>query len=104
MAILILCQNLGSAVFLTVAQTIFSNDLRKSLASEVPGVDADTILAGGARMLRRLVSGHDLGAVLKAYSEAIDSVMYLGVGLGVTAFACAWGMGFKNIKVKEDGR
>ncbi|KAF2194356.1 MFS general substrate transporter [Zopfia rhizophila CBS 207.26] len=101
MAILILCQNLGSAVFLTVAQAIFSNSLHSHIAKDAPGVNADAILAGGARMVRILVSAQQLPAVLRAYSKAIDAVMYLGVGLGVSAFTCAWGLGFKDIRKKE---
>ncbi|RDW58821.1 hypothetical protein BP6252_13297 [Coleophoma cylindrospora] len=101
MAIVILCQNLGSAVSLTIAQTIFSNSLRSDIAADVPGVNADAILAGGARMVRSLVSAQQLPAVLSAYSKAIDAVMYLGIGLGVSAFACAWGLGFKDIRKKE---
>jgi coenzyme F420-reducing hydrogenase delta subunit len=101
MAILILCQNLGSAVFLTAAQAIFSNTLHSHIANDAPGVNADAILAGGARMVRVLVSAQQLPAVLRAYSKAIDAVMYLGVGMGVLAFTCAWGLGFKDIRKKE---
>jgi len=101
MAILILCQNLGSAVFLTVAQTIFNGSLKSHIAEDAPGVDADAILAGGARVVRTLTKGQQLGEVLRAYSKAIDSVMYLGVAMGVAAFTCAWGLGFKDIRKKD---
>jgi hypothetical protein len=101
MAILILCQNLGSAVFLTVAQAVFSNSLHSHIAKDAPGVNADAILAGGARMVRILVFAQQLPAVLEAYSKAIDAVMYLGVGLGLSAFTCAWGLGFKDIRTKK---
>jgi hypothetical protein len=101
MAILILCQNLGAAVFLTVAQAIFSNSLHSEINQNVPGVDADAILAGGARMVRTLVLPQQLAGVLVAYSKAVDSVMYLGVGLGCLAFLCAWGLGWKDIRKNE---
>ena len=58
MAILSLSQNLGAAVFLTLAQTIFSNSLRSTITKNVaPGVfSADAVLAvGGARMIKTLV-------------------------------------------------
>ncbi|KAI9684239.1 MAG: hypothetical protein M1822_005712 [Bathelium mastoideum] len=100
MAILILCQNLGAAVFLTLAQTIFSNSLRSEIRKDAPGVSAAAVIAGGARMLRMLVSAQQLPGVLRAYSTAVDSVMYLGVGLGALAFVCAWGLGWKDIKRK----
>lgn len=28
-----------------------------------------------------------------AYSKSVDSVMYLGVGIGVASFVFAWGLG-----------
>ncbi|PVH94015.1 MFS general substrate transporter [Periconia macrospinosa] len=105
MAILILCQNLGSAIFLTVAQSIFSNSLQNHLRTQAPGVDVQAVIQGGARMLRPLVPAQELPSVLQAYSRAIDAVMYLGAGLGVAAFGCAWGLGFKDIRKKgEEGK
>ena len=101
MAILILCQNLGAAVFLTLAQTVFSNSLHSAITKDAPGVSADAVLAGGARMIRTLVSAQQLPEVLRAYSKAVDSVMYLGIGLGGLAFVCAWGLGWKDIRKKE---
>ncbi|KFY33399.1 hypothetical protein V494_07663 [Pseudogymnoascus sp. VKM F-4513 (FW-928)] len=103
MAILILCQNLGAAVFLTVGQAIFSNSLTAAITSNVPGVSAKAVLAGGAREIQKLVSAEQLLAVLRAYGKAIDAVMYLGIGLGVLAFVCAWGLGWKDIRKKEHG-
>jgi len=76
MAILILCQNLGAAVFLTLAQTVFSNSLHSAITKDAPGVSADAVLAGGARMIRTLVSAQQLPGVLRAYSKAVGSVMY----------------------------
>ena len=98
MAILVLCQNLGAAVFLTVAQTVFSSSLRTRIVVDAPSVDADAIIAAGARKFRTLVSADQLPGLLQAYSTAIDLVMYVGVGLGASAFICAWGLGWKDIR------
>jgi hypothetical protein len=100
MAILILCQNLGAAVFLTIAQTILNTSLGSAITKDAPGVDADAVLTGGATMVRKIVSAQKLPGVLQAYSTAIDSVMYLGIGLGGLAFVCAWGLGWKDIRKK----
>ncbi|KAL2866060.1 MDR family MFS transporter [Aspergillus lucknowensis] len=112
MAIMIFCQNLGGAVFLIAAQTIFSNILRDEITKHAPGVDANLIIAAGARSIRNFVSSEQLARVLEAYSTAIDGVMYLGVGISVAAFVFAGGLGWKDIRVnkkdnqsvvKEDG-
>lgn len=104
MAILILCQNLGSAIFLTVGQTVFSNSLQDHLRTAAPEIDVQAVVRAGGRMLREVVPVEALPAVLDAYSRAIDSVMYMGVGLGLAAFACSWGLGFKDIRRREDGK
>ncbi|KAL9082890.1 MAG: hypothetical protein Q9165_008743 [Trypethelium subeluteriae] len=100
MAILILCQNLGAAIWLTLAQTVFSNSLHSALKKDAPGANAAAITAGGARMIRNIVSAQQLPGVLRAYSKGVDSTMYLGIGIGVVAFACAWGLGWKDIRKK----
>ncbi len=100
MAILILCQNLGCAIFLTVAQSIFSNNLRRHIVKDAMGVDASAVIAGSTRMVRKLVTPKQVPAVLSAYSKAIDVVMYLGLVIGVFAFVCAWNLGFKDIVKK----
>ncbi len=100
MAILILCQNLGAAVFLTLAQTVFTNSLSSAITKDAPSVSANAVLAGGARKVRTLVSAQQLPGVLRAYSKAVDSVMYMGIGLGGLAFTCAWGLGWKDIRQK----
>lgn len=101
MAILIFCQNLGAGVFLMVSQTIFSNSLRKQIMQKAPGVNADLILGIGARLVRQSVRDEQLASVLQAYSDSVDRVMYLGIGISVAAFSFAWGLGWKDIRVQR---
>ena len=102
MGILIFCQNLGGSIFLLAAQTIFSNTLRAQLQAHVPSVSAERIIAAGARSFRELVTGKDLTGVLGAYSVAVDRVMYLGIALGAVSFAFAWGLGWRDVRVKKE--
>ncbi|KAI1134070.1 MFS general substrate transporter [Hypoxylon sp. FL0543] len=101
MAILIFCQNLGGAVFLIAAQTIFSNSLRKQIEQNAPGVHAEQIIAAGARSIRQLVSGEQLAGVLEAYSKSINDVMYLGIGVSGVSFAFSWCLGWKDIRANK---
>lgn len=103
MGIVTFAQNMGSAIFLVVANAIFSNSLRRELKSrraEVK-VDPDVIIGAGAHAVRTLVSGNELTAVLQAYSNSVDHVMYLGVALSTATFAFAWGLGWKDIRVQK---
>lgn len=66
-----------AAIFLTLAQTVFSNSQHSAITKDAPGVSTNALLAGGARMIRTLVSTQQLPGVLQAYCKAVDSVMYI---------------------------
>lgn len=63
-----------------------------------PGVDASTVVAGGARAVRERVQGKQLQGVLMAYSISFDRVMYLSASLAAVAFVFAWGLGLQSIR------
>lgn len=102
MSIIIFSQNMGGAVSLVAANAIFSNTLRSELQERLPvtGVAPDAIISSGVRSVRELVPhGAPLAAVLQAYSNSADTVMYLGIAVSVAAFTFAWGLGWKDIRV-----
>ncbi|OQE41178.1 hypothetical protein PENCOP_c005G08329 [Penicillium coprophilum] len=104
MAIIIFCQNMGGAVFLIAANSIFTNGLRKELQKNISeiGINPDVLLSTGLSSIRSLVSGDKLTAALKCYTTAINHVMYLGIGVSLATFAFGWGLGWVDIrKVKE---
>ncbi|KAL1881219.1 hypothetical protein Daus18300_001070 [Diaporthe australafricana] len=101
MGILIFCQNLGGAVLLVAAQTIFTNSLRETISRDVPGVPAELVINAGARAVRQVVPPSLLEGVLQAYTTSVDRVMYLGIGLGVASFAFAWGLGWKDVRSQK---
>ncbi|KAI1388152.1 major facilitator superfamily domain-containing protein [Hypoxylon trugodes] len=69
---------LGSAIFLPVAQSIFINGLVSKLTN-LPGIDPNTVITGGATELRNIVSIDDLPTLLSDYSDALVNVFYLVV-------------------------
>lgn len=88
-------------MFLIVANAVFSNSLRGLLRPQTSkiGIPPDAVVDAGARGLRQLIpDGERLEIVLRAYSDSIDNVMYVGVGVACVAFAFAWGLGFKDIR------
>lgn len=61
------------------------------------------MVAVGATGLRQLVpEGERLAIVLQAYTDSIDNVMYVGVGVACVAFAFAWGLGFKDVREEKE--
>ncbi|KAJ5087226.1 hypothetical protein N7456_010842 [Penicillium angulare] len=104
MAIIILCQSMGGAVWLIAANSIFTNGLKKELAKHIDiiGINPDIIASTGATTIRTLVSGEALTVALECYTTAISHVMYLGISLALATFAFGWGLGWVDIrKVKK---
>jgi hypothetical protein len=98
MAIAIFSQTLGGVLFLSLAQTIFTNGLTATLSTSAPGVDPQTVIAAGASGVRGAVTRAQLPGVLLAYNKAINEDFYLAAGASVAIFGFAWGMGWKSVK------
>lgn len=81
-AIVMFAQTLGGAIFVSVAQNVFQNQLLQNLQTDAPGADAAKLVGAGATMLRNVVSGPILHRVLIAYNEAITQTFYVAVAMG----------------------
>jgi MFS family permease len=90
-------QQLGGALFLPVAQNIFSTALVKKLTG-LAGLDTTTILNTGATDLRKVVPVDELDTVVKAYSYATTRVFVLGAALSACMMIGALGVEWKSIK------
>ncbi len=102
MAILIFCQNFGGAIFLTFAQTIFDNNLRKLIAKYVPGVDVKVVISAGATGWRSTLSENQVLGVLRAYAGSIDGTFWLALGTSIGTMIFAFAMGWVDIREKKE--
>ncbi|KAF7131369.1 hypothetical protein CNMCM5793_004540 [Aspergillus hiratsukae] len=103
MAILTFSQTFGSAIFLAVAEVLFSHGLRSTIPQYAPAVDSEIVIATGATGFRGIVSEASLPGVLVAYSKSLGHIFYLAAALSVMQFFFTWGMGWKNVgKPKHD--
>lgn len=101
LAILTFSQMMGGAVWLAVAQVIFSHGLRENLGRFAPATDADVIMARGATAFRSFVPEAEIPGVLAAFSKAINWVFYLAVGLVAISFLASFGVGWKSVKKQK---
>ncbi|RYP08953.1 hypothetical protein DL764_001564 [Monosporascus ibericus] len=103
-ALVVFSQNLSGPIFLSLAQVIFSNQLRHFLSIHAQSADADALIAAGASAadVRVAVPVELLPAVRLAYSETFNHVMYLATGAACGAFLFAAGMGWVRINTKRD--
>jgi hypothetical protein len=102
MSILVFTQTFGGAIFLALAQLIFSDGLIAGLKEHAPNIDPETVITAGATAVRHVISTADLPAVLSAYIVAINRVFYLGTGAAGGLFLFSLGMGWKSLKKEKD--
>ncbi|KGO68103.1 Major facilitator superfamily domain, general substrate transporter [Penicillium italicum] len=81
-AIVMFAQTLGGAIFVSVGQNVFQNQLVKNLAHYAPDQDSAKLISAGATMIRTFVSGDALHRVLTAYSAAVVQTFYVAVAMG----------------------
>ena len=96
-------QNLGGALFLSVAQNIFTDELVRRLQA-IPGfgLDRKAIVESGATRIKDLVSKELLSVVLEGYRLAIRNVFLFGVSL--TAFGMIGALLVEWRSVKENDK
>ncbi|KAJ6438908.1 MFS transporter [Purpureocillium lavendulum] len=103
MSMSIFCQYLGGAVFLSVANVIFSTSLRAELPLEAPGVDPRLIIEAGAYAVRDVgIPEALLPGVLRAYCTSVNRVFYLASAVSVLLFATACCSGWVDTRKKKE--
>jgi len=102
MALMFFSQQLGGAVFLAVAQSIFSTKLVHGL-SGIAGLDAEVIVNTGATALRSVVPEADIGVVVGEYSHALTRVFVMAAALCAVMILPALAVEWRSIKQEKKG-
>ena len=95
---------LGGALFISVAQNIFTNRLITNLANNVPGISSSLVLETGATSLSKAVAKIDPGSVapvLIAYDNALTQTYYVSLAMATLSIFGALGMEWKSVKGKK---
>jgi hypothetical protein len=100
-ALAMFSQTLGGALFISVAQNVFTNSLLKNVRAAVPGLDPATVLGAGATELQRIIPAEFLGAVQEAYNGALVSTFYVAVATSVLSVIGAVFFEWKSVKGKK---
>lgn len=101
MTLLIFGQTFGGALFVALAQTVFSHSLLDYLKENAPTVDPQTVIAVGATSFRNIVEPDQIVGILESYNSALNNVFFLSTGAAVGTFIFALGMGLVDIRKKE---
>ncbi|KAJ5125093.1 uncharacterized protein N7515_008918 [Penicillium bovifimosum] len=97
-AVVIFTENLASAVFVSVAQNVFTNQLKTNIAQYAPDVDASVIIAAGATEFKSRIPQDMYDAVLFAYNKALDQTFYVGVALSCFGVLGVFGLEWLSVK------
>lgn len=97
-------QQLGGAVFVSVCQNIFANDLVRGVRRLAPGISPKAIVSTGATDLRNVLSADELSNVLNAYNGALVNAFIVALAMSCFSIFGSSVIEWKSVKkVKDEG-
>lgn len=72
------CSYFGSALFVSLGETVFINRLQPALHQYLPHVPPESIIRAGATNARSAVPASDLPGLILAYNQAITQTWVSG--------------------------
>lgn len=99
-AIINFSQQFGGALFVSVGENLFLNNLATGLR-DIPGLDVKTMVNAGATELRDAVPAQALKSVLSAYNHALMKTMTVAAAMSALSVFGAVCIEWKNIKKGE---
>lgn len=101
-AVIIFMQTLGGALFVSVAQNVFTNKLVENIAKYVPEIpDPLFILGVGATGVQHVVDPKLLPGVTQAYNDALTQTFIVFTALSVASIIGAAFTEWKSVKGKQ---
>jgi hypothetical protein len=100
-AVIMFTQTLGGALFISVAQNVFQNQLVRNLQSTVPNLDPGIVLQVGATSLKNVIKKQFYNGVQVAYNRAIVQTWYVSVALACMTVVGAAFIEWKSVKGKK---
>ncbi len=94
-------QLLGGALFIAVAQNVWTTRLVEGLQSAVPDLNPMIVLSTGATNLKTVIDPKFLPGVLFAYNEALVNTFYVTVAMASLSIFGSMGMEWRSVKGKK---
>lgn len=100
-ATMMFSQTLGGALFISVGQNVFTNQLIKNLNAVVPDLDSSLVLTVGATELKNAIEARFLPGVLTAYNLTLTQTFYVSVAAGAMSIVGAAFVEWRSMKGKK---
>jgi MFS transporter, DHA2 family, glioxin efflux transporter len=89
---------MGGALFVSAAQSIFTNRVLQTLPTNAPGIDPAQILAIGATQLKESFSPAQLPGILESYITGLRAAWALVIALVGVSLCASFGPEMRSIK------
>ena len=99
-SLIMFCQQLGGAVFVSVGDNVFTNKLVQGLRS-IPNFDPMSVVKFGATELRQHVPAASLPSVIEEYNHALIVTYQVGLAMAALSIIGSATIEWKNIKPKK---
>ncbi|PWY91193.1 MFS general substrate transporter [Aspergillus heteromorphus CBS 117.55] len=103
-SVIMFCENLGGAIMESVATNMFTNQLVRNIAKEVPSIDPETVVNAGATELASQVPVSLYPAVLVAYNKAVTHTFYVGLAVACCGVLGAAALEWVSTKREKGGK
>ena len=100
-SVVIFCTTLGGALFVSIGQSIFTNQLTKSLTQVVPSLDPRIVISAGATDLQRTLPANLLPDVILAYNTALTKTFLVSASMAAITIFGGTHMPWNTVKKKK---
>jgi hypothetical protein len=97
-ALIMFFQTAGGALSVSAAQTVFSNEMIKSLLQNVPTVNPAQVIAVGATEIREIFGSEELSGIIQGYMDGLKVIFIFIIAMSGAATAASFAMPWINIK------
>lgn len=101
LSVVLFGQHFGSALFVSIAQTIFTNQLSKNLQKLVPGLTTKSIENMGLTDLKSTIPTGKMNEALVELDKSLMQTWYLVVGLACFTMVGSLAMEWRSVKQKK---
>jgi hypothetical protein len=97
-AMILFCQTIGGAFFVSAGQSAFTSILLERLPITAPSVDAASVVFIGVTELRNVFSAEVIPGIIKAYMDGLQTAYAIAIASAGIATVVSFASRWRNLK------
>ncbi|KAG7097372.1 hypothetical protein E1B28_004722 [Marasmius oreades] len=97
-AIIVFMQTIGGAIFISIAQNVFTNKLVSGVLKNAPGIDPGLVVGAGATGIKNAIPQEHFSAVVSAYNLALVNAFYVATAMSCLTFVASLAVEWRSVK------